>query len=80
MSMFKWPKRINVVRFADGRYGVRIGRFFGFEYIDTGYLRGQDYTWSTPMHVHRYCKFNDIETARNTLYVYTIAHDKGIVL
>lgn len=32
--MFKWPKKVNIVQFRDGMYGVRIGRFFGFRFLD----------------------------------------------
>ena len=61
----KWlriPPRTRIVKFGEGEYAVRVGRFAGHEYV--GIRDG--HKWSKTKYVREYC-ITDLETCKKIM-------------
>lgn len=61
---------MKIVKFNNGKYGVRTYWFFGWSFIG---IDG-DYTWRSKEDIIKYCMTNDLEKCKELIKSYTIAY------
>ena len=56
---------MKIVKFKDGRYAIRRGNWLvGYEFMSVS----DDFWWSLPKCVERYCKTNDLEMLQENIF------------